>query len=97
MYDIKEIKYIERYKIEITFENEKKGIVDFEEYIKKGGVFERFSDIEYFKEAYIDKELGVLCWPNEVDIAPETLYTKATGEALPDWIIKEQIQPIVVL
>ncbi|OQB70589.1 MAG: hypothetical protein BWX92_03803 [Deltaproteobacteria bacterium ADurb.Bin135] len=27
---------------------------------------------------------GVLCWPDEVDIAPETLYGKITGELLPN-------------
>jgi len=70
-YEIKDFKHLEDYKLEILFDNGKRGIVDLKDYIKKGGVFSRFSDIEYFKKAYINKEFGVLCWPDEVDIAPE--------------------------
>lgn len=85
-YDVIEAKYIEGYTLELTFENGKKGIVDFKDYIKLGGVFSRFSDLQYFKQFYINKEIGVLCWPDEVDIAPETLYSEATGEPLPSWM-----------
>jgi hypothetical protein len=31
-------------------------------------------------------ELGVLCWPEGVDIAPEIIYNEATGEPLPEWM-----------
>jgi hypothetical protein len=88
-YDLVEIKYIEGYKLELTFENGKKGTVDFQNYVNKGGVFNRFTDIEYFKSAYVDKEIGVLCWPDGLDIAPETIYSKATGEPLPEWMTAE--------
>lgn len=86
MHDVVKAKYIEGYKIAVTFENGKKGIVDFKDYAKLGGVFSRFADMEYFKKFYINKEIGVLCWPDEVDIAPETLYHEATGEPLPEWM-----------
>jgi hypothetical protein len=86
-YDLVEVKYIEGYKLELTFENGKMGIIDLHGYINKGGVFSRFSDIEYFKKFYINKEIGVLCWPDDVDIAPETLYHETTGEPLPLWTI----------
>ncbi|HLG30873.1 MAG TPA: DUF2442 domain-containing protein [Candidatus Brocadiales bacterium] len=88
-YDVVKVRHIEGYKLEVVFENGKKGIVDLQSYIKEGGVFSRFSDIEYFKQAYVDKELGVLCWPDGLDIAPETLYSMATGEPLPEWIATE--------
>jgi hypothetical protein len=88
-YDLVEIRYVEGNKFELTFENGRKGIVDFQDYVKKGGVFNRFSDIAYFKKAYINRELGVLCWPDGLDVAPETLYSKATGEPLPEWMTKE--------
>ncbi len=90
MYDVVEAKYIDGYKIEVTFENGRKGVVDFKDYIKKGGVFSRFADMDYFKKFRINKELGVLCWPNDVDIAPETLYHEATGEPLPNWMHEDR-------
>ena len=93
--DVIEIRYLEGYKLELVFENGKRGIVDFQSYIKKGGVFNRFSDMEYFKQVHINKELGVLCWPDGVDVAPETLYSEATGEPLPAWIITETNEQLV--
>lgn len=82
-YDIVDIKHLGGYKIEIEFADGKKGIVDFNEYIQKGGVFERFKDIKYFRKVHIDSEWKTLCWPEGIDIAPETLYVKATGASLP--------------
>ncbi|MBM4066252.1 MAG: DUF2442 domain-containing protein [Planctomycetes bacterium] len=91
-YEVIEAKYIDGYKLELVFENGKKGTVDLHSYARKGGVFSRFSDIEYFKRFYINKELGVLCWPDDVDIAPETLYSEATGEPLPEWMTPEKAE-----
>ncbi len=75
------------YKIEVTFEDGASGIVDFSRYLNQGGVFEKFKDIEFFKNFSINKELGVLTWGDgEVDIAPETLYAEATNSNLPAWM-----------
>jgi len=51
--------------------------------------------MEYFKQVQINKELGVLCWPDGVDVAPETLYSEATGEPLPAWMITETNEQLV--
>ena len=93
--DVTDVRYLEGYKLEIVFEDGKRGIVDFHNYIKKGGVFSRFSDMQYFKQVHINKELGVLCWPDGVDVAPETLYSEATGEPLPAWMITEPNEQLV--
>ena len=86
MHDLVEAKYIDGYLLELLFENGRKGTCDFLSYLKKGGVFERFSDPAFFKKFFINRELGALCWPEGVDIAPETLYHKVTGEPLPAWM-----------
>lgn len=78
------------YKIELTFEDGATGIIDFSKYLSNGGVFERFKDIEFFKDFKIHEELGVLTWGDEVDIAPETLYAEATNSPLPDWMESKQ-------
>lgn len=85
-YDIKEARHIEGYKIELHFEDGKKGVVDLQSYIKKGGLFSRFADIEYFKSFHINNELGALCWADGLDIAPEVLYHEATKQPLPEWM-----------
>ncbi len=70
------------YELELEFEDGAKGIVDFSQYRSRGGVFSKFNDIKYFKNFRIDKELGVISWENGVNIAPETLYSKAVGKAI---------------
>ena len=84
--DATDVKYIDGYKLEVSFETGEKGIIDLSEFPKMGGVFSRFADMNYFKQVFINKELGVLCWPDNVDIAPETIYSMATGKPLPAWM-----------
>jgi len=84
--DVISAHYKGEYKIEVTFEDGATGIVDFSKYLLKGGVFERFKDIEFFKNFKINEELGVLTWGDEIDIAPETLYAVATSTPLPGWM-----------
>jgi len=74
------------YRIEVTFDDGKSGVVDFSKYLGRGGVFERFRDIEFFRSFKVNPELGVLTWDNEIDVAPETLYSEATGAPLPSWM-----------
>ena len=87
--DLISAKYIEGYKIELTFEDGRSGIVDFQKYIKKGGIFSKLQDLELFRNFQINEELGIIFWDDEIDIAPETLYSDATGAPLPDWMESE--------
>lgn len=86
-FDLVEFKHKGNYKLDLTFENGKSGIVDLKPFVAKGGVFSRLADEHYFQQAYINTELGVLSWPDGLDIAPEILYSEATGEPLPEWMI----------
>jgi Protein of unknown function (DUF2442) len=88
--DVISANYKGGYKIEVTFEDGATGVVDFSKYLTKGGVFEKFKDIEFFKDFKINEELGVITWGDEVDIAPETLYAEATNSPLPDWMDSKQ-------
>ena len=87
IHDLVAAKHIEGYRIELTFDNGKTGSVDFARYLELGGVFERLRDFDYFLKFRVNDELGVLAWGDDLDIAPETLYTEATGEPLPRWMI----------
>ena len=78
------------YLIELEFDDGQRGTVDFTKYLERRGVFERFRDFEFFQSFAINKELGVLTWGNEIEIAPETLYAEATGTSLPAWMSPEK-------
>jgi hypothetical protein len=89
IHDVVSASYQGGYKIEITFDDGKRGVVDFSKYLHKGGVFDRFKDIGFFRNFKINEELGTLTWGNEIDIAPETLYAEATRTPLPNWVEKK--------
>ena len=76
------VNHIRDHILEISFDTGERGTVDFSVYVNRGEVFSRFADIEYFKKVFIDPEWGVLVWPGDVDIAPETVYRLATGKSL---------------
>jgi len=90
-YDVISAEYVGEYKLKVTFENQRQGIVDFLSLIRKGGVFAKLEDMECFKRFDVNAELGVLTWGGEVDIAPETLYSRATGEPLPEWMESKEM------
>ena len=79
-YDLVKAKYMRDYKIEFFFEDGTSGVADLENIILKGGVFTELKDLNKFRKYIIHKELKVLTWQNEIDIAPETLYSLAVGE-----------------
>ena len=86
IHDVISADYKGHYQIELTFDDGKRGVVDLSAYSERGGVFERFRDMDFFRDFKINTELGVLEWGGGLDIAPETLYSKATGEPLPEWM-----------
>ena len=73
-YDLKKIKILDGFKVFVKFEDEKQGVVDLSGIINKGGVFTKLQEREQFEQAYIDPDWHILCWPGDIDIAPETLY-----------------------
>jgi hypothetical protein len=93
IHDVISAKYLGEYRIELTFDDGKTGTIDFVEYQNLGGVFERFRDLEFFRNFKVDPELGVLTWEGGVDVAPETLYAEATGSPLPDWMTPHEPPP----
>lgn len=85
-YDIIAATYTADYKLHLTFENGRSGVVDFLKFIKQGGVFAQLEDLDFFKKFTLNKELGVITWGGAVDVAPEIVYTEATREILPRWM-----------
>jgi hypothetical protein len=51
--------------------------VDLSYLLDYGGVFEPLRGLEYFRRLRADGEASTIVWPNDADIAPETLYAHA--------------------
>ena len=80
-WDAKLVKPLPDYKIYVELENDKKGIFDMKPYLNHG-VFRELKNVQYFNQ--VDIVLGAVTWPNEQDIAPETLLTEMTLLELQD-------------
>lgn len=65
------------YTVHVRFEDGLSADVDLSYLLDYGGVFEPLRDLEYFRRLRADSEAGTIVWPNEADIAPETLYARA--------------------
>ncbi len=74
-----EAKPAEGYTVHVRFEDGLAAEVDLSNLLDYGGVFEPIHDLEYFRQLRADPEAGTIVWPNEADIAPETLYAHAQG------------------
>jgi hypothetical protein len=89
-HDVVNIKCLDDFRLELTFDDGTSGVLDCNPFIEKGGVFSILRDPDVFKKAEIHKELGVITWNDEIDIAPETVYSLATGTPLPEWMVKSE-------
>jgi len=69
-------KYLKDYKVEVFFNDGKRGVVDLSVALK-GPVFEPLKDKSIFSQLFVDEELETIAWPNGADLAPEYLYYQA--------------------
>ena len=69
-------KYLDRYRIEITFSDGTEGVINMESELW-GEVFEPLKDLKLFRAFRVNEELSTLEWPTGADLAPEFLYEQA--------------------
>ena len=74
---IVEAEPLDGYVVHVRFEDGTAGDVDLSYLLDYGGVFEPLRDLGYFRRLKADREAGTVVWPNDADIAPETLYAAA--------------------
>jgi Protein of unknown function (DUF2442) len=65
------------YTVHVRFEDGINADVDLSYLADLGGVFAPLRDPAYFRQLRADREAGTIVWPNDADIAPETLYAHA--------------------
>jgi len=73
---VKDAKYLKDYKIEVEFNDGKRGVVDLQDDLY-GEVFEPLKDKNLFSKIKVDEDLETIVWENGADLAPEYLYYKS--------------------
>ncbi|HOW74330.1 MAG TPA: DUF2442 domain-containing protein [Candidatus Competibacteraceae bacterium] len=71
-----EARYIGDYKVEILFNDGKRGTADLSEALE-GSVFKPLREPSVFAQLRVDDELETIVWPNGADLAPEYIYFQA--------------------
>jgi len=66
------------YRLRLSFKDGLVGDVDLSDLAGKGVIFAPLADPEYFRQVRVDAEGGTVVWPNGADIAPESLYKRAS-------------------
>lgn len=72
-WDVNTVKALPDYCIYVEVADGRKGIFDMKPYLDHG-VFRELRDVNYFNQVGI--LFGAVTWPNEQDIAPETLLAE---------------------
>ncbi len=68
---------VEGYVVHVRFEDGTAADVDLSYLLEHGGVFRPLRNLGFFQKLRADAEAGTIVWPNDADIAPETLYAHA--------------------
>jgi Protein of unknown function (DUF2442) len=76
-----EARPLDGYVVHVRFEDGTTADIDLSYLLDYGGVFEPLRDSAYFAQLRADAEAGTIVWPNNADIAPETLYASAQSRA----------------
>ena len=62
--------------LDLTFSNGYQGTLRLDTFIQHYiGVFVPLLDKNYFSLVTVDPNLGSVCWPNGVDLCPDSVYT----------------------
>jgi hypothetical protein len=70
-------KPLDGYVVHVEFEDGTTADVDLSYLLDYGGVFAPLRDRAYFVQLRPDAAAGTIVWPNDADIAPESLYAHA--------------------
>lgn len=67
------------HRLHLRFADGCEGDVDIRDVVPFQGVFAVLTDPAYFAQVYVDRDWGTICWPGDLDLAPEPLWERVTG------------------
>ena len=78
MHKIVKVTILQDYKVNLEFADGRQGVADLSHLVGKG-VFALWNDYEAFRNITIGSS-GELLWSDRVDLCPDALYLKITGQ-----------------
>lgn len=72
-YRIVHAKPLKGYRLALRFADGLTGEADVSHWAGKG-VFKAWRKRGVFEKVYVDSEAGTVCWPGDLDLAPDALY-----------------------
>jgi hypothetical protein len=85
LHDVVEVRPLGGHRLFLRFDDGAEGSIDLSKQLRFTGVFTPLKDPAYFAQVGVHPELGTICWPNDVDLDTEVLYSLVTGKPLPNW------------
>jgi hypothetical protein len=70
-----DLRYLDGYRLRLTFSDGTWGNVDLKDEVFARAAFKPLTEPETFRRAFIED--GTVCWPGQLDLAPERLYALA--------------------
>ena len=74
--EIIEARAVAAYRLYLRFADGVEGEVDVAELMPFDGVFTAFRTPGFFEQVRVDETWGTVCWPGDLDMAPEPLYDR---------------------
>jgi hypothetical protein len=78
MHMITRVEVLEHYRVDLTFADGTRGVVDLS-HLTGRGVFKGWQDYGEFRSVKVG-DAGELVWPSGVDLCADALYLKVTGK-----------------
>ena len=72
-WDVTKVQPLPDFRIYVETADGRRGVFDMKPYLDRGA-FRELRDVHYFNQVHV--LLGAVTWPNEQDIAPETLVSE---------------------
>lgn len=79
-----QVKAISPYSIWLKFADNTEGQVDLSHLVNMP-VFKNWSNPDFFDKVYIDAETCAIAWDENIELCPDNLYLKITGQTFEQW------------
>ena len=83
--DVVAVEPLSEHRLRVRFDDGIEGVVDVAQLIQFTGIFEPLRDAAFFAQKKVHSELGTVCWPNDADLDSDVLYSKVTGNPVPEY------------